>query len=63
VKIEIRTAGASGALALGGLWAAGTCVLPDVDHSTSLAAGLAVAGAILAAVDSPPVGTAAAGRV
>ena len=40
---------ASGALALQGLWAVGTCVDPDVDHTRSLQAGevlgRAVAGA------------------
>jgi hypothetical protein len=48
----------SGALPLGGLWAAGTCVVPDVDHSASLAAGQAVGGAVLAAVDAAAAGSA-----
>jgi glycerol-3-phosphate dehydrogenase len=37
-----------GALPMPGLWAAGTCVTPDVDHRASLAAGAAVARALLA---------------
>ena len=41
----------SGALPLPGLWAAGTCVTPDVDHAASLAAGRTVAAAILAVAE------------
>jgi hypothetical protein len=43
----------SGGLALPGLWAAGTCVSPDVDHDRSLVAGHAVAQAILAELGAP----------
>jgi hypothetical protein len=39
---------ARGALPLPGLWAAGTCVVPDVDHARSLADGNAVADALVA---------------
>jgi len=39
----------SGSLPLAGLWAAGTCVDPRVDHDGSLAAGRTVARALLAA--------------
>ena len=39
---------ATGALPMPGLWAAGTCVMPDVDHSRSLADGQAVADALVA---------------
>ena len=39
---------ATGALPLPGLWAAGTCVVPDVDHAQSLADGKAVADALVA---------------
>jgi carbon monoxide dehydrogenase subunit G len=42
---------ADGALPMPGLWAAGTCVAPDVDHVRSLADGLAVAQALLATVE------------
>jgi len=42
---------ADGALPMSGLWAAGTCVAPDVDHVRSLADGLAVAQALLATVE------------
>ncbi|MFL5680018.1 MAG: FAD-dependent oxidoreductase, partial [Chloroflexota bacterium] len=50
-----------GALPLGGLWAAGTCVSPDVDHGSSVAAGRAVGAAVAEAlaassVDREPVG-------
>ncbi|HET7029460.1 MAG TPA: FAD-dependent oxidoreductase [Candidatus Limnocylindrales bacterium] len=45
---------ATGALALPGLWAAGTCVTPDIDHTTSLAAGTAIAGHVLAATGAQP---------
>jgi glycerol-3-phosphate dehydrogenase len=38
----------NGGLGLPGLWAAGTCVTPDVDHERSLVAGHTVAQAILA---------------
>jgi NADPH-dependent 2,4-dienoyl-CoA reductase/sulfur reductase-like enzyme len=37
-----------GALPMVGLWAAGTCVSPDVDHRASLAAGETVGAAVLA---------------
>jgi glycerol-3-phosphate dehydrogenase len=37
-----------GALPMPGLWAVGTCVTPDVDHSASLVAGGAVAKSVLA---------------
>lgn len=51
----------SGALSLPNLWAAGTCVDPRVDHDRSLAAGIAVGQAIVAA-GLPSVGTATSGR-
>ena len=44
----------AGALPMPGLWAAGTCVTPDVDHSGSLAAGAAVAEALLATGERTP---------
>jgi glycerol-3-phosphate dehydrogenase len=50
----------SGALPLPGLWAAGTCVDPRVDHDHSLAAGTAVARALLAAATGPRPSTAGA---
>jgi thioredoxin reductase len=46
----------SGALPLPGLWAAGTCVAPDVDHAGSLVAGQGVARAILASRSPAPSG-------
>ena len=44
-----------GALPLAGLWAAGTCVDPAVDHEHSLESGTAVGDAIVATVGSGPV--------
>jgi glycerol-3-phosphate dehydrogenase len=44
--------GLDGALPLPGLWAAGTCVDPDVDHRGSLAAGIAVARSVQAGLAS-----------
>ena len=46
---------ARGALALPGLWAAGTCVTPEVDHTASLAAGAADADAVVSAAAALPV--------
>lgn len=43
-------ADASGALPLPGLWAAGTCVDPRVDHDRSLEAGMAVGRVVAAAL-------------
>jgi len=43
----------SGALPLPGLWAAGTCVDPRVDHDRSVASGTAVARALVAAATGP----------
>jgi len=40
-----------------GLWAAGTCVAPDVDHTGSLDAGTTVAEALLAAVERTTAST------
>jgi hypothetical protein len=42
-----------GALPMPGLWAVGTCVTPDVDHSASLVAGGAVAKSVLASRGRP----------
>ncbi|MFL5710946.1 MAG: FAD-dependent oxidoreductase [Chloroflexota bacterium] len=48
---------ATGALPMPGLWAAGTCVAPDVDHTGSLDAGTTVAEALLAAVERTTAST------
>ena len=41
-----------GALAMPGLWAAGTCVAPDIDHGSSLAEGRAVGAAAVEGLTS-----------
>jgi hypothetical protein len=51
-------ADARGALPLPGLWAAGTCVEPRVDHDRSLAAGERVGAAVALALEAAPTGAA-----
>jgi bacterioferritin-associated ferredoxin len=55
-------ADATGALVLAGLWAAGTCVDPRVDHDRSLAAGAAAGDAVAKAAANAVGGAVATAR-
>jgi hypothetical protein len=46
----VAPADADGRLAVDGLWAAGTCVVPDVDHRASMGSGRSVAAAVIEAI-------------
>ena len=50
-------ADAEGRLPMDGLWAAGTCVAPDIDHGGSLADGRRVGAAVAAALAAVPATT------
>ncbi len=49
---DIADGDCSGRLPLAGLWAAGTCVHPDVDHRDSLADGRRVGARVVAELES-----------